>query len=223
MVTQQKLHSQVQAPQTWDKPTTQANIGDYIHEPFQPIMVVVDKDLLPNGKIWLLVKPVSARYTQEWLVDPEPALEPQQQQPQQEPTEPVQPAGFAGDTVGCQLQPNWEAIREYESGSSHGKLDAANKLEPMCCKADCHYSSGYLAGYNSFRQPKLLPETKQSKGWRVLHTPDWDWGWYRARVGDKCIGKYSSCEEAQSAAQKYIAAEQLRQQHRQAVLTAYSC
>ncbi len=60
----------------------------------------------------------------------EPALEPQQQQPQQEKTEQIQTPGFAGDTIGCQLQPNWEAIREYESGSSHGKLDAANGLEP---------------------------------------------------------------------------------------------
>jgi hypothetical protein len=104
MVTQQKLHSQVQAPKTWDKPTAQARLGDYIHEPFQPIMVVVDRDRLPDGKVWLLVKPVSARYTEEWIVEQEPALEPQQQQPQQEPTEPIPAVGFAGDTVGVNLR-----------------------------------------------------------------------------------------------------------------------
>jgi hypothetical protein len=126
MVTQQKVHSQVQAPQTWDKPTTQARVGDYIHEPFQPIMVVVDKDLLPNGKIWLLVKPVSARYTQEWVVDPEPALEPQQQQQsQQEKTEPIQPVGFAGDTVGVNLRPTHKAF-----ATMHEWEEAARLIPP---------------------------------------------------------------------------------------------
>lgn len=183
MVTQQKLQSQVQATQTWDKPTTHAVVGDYIREAFQPIMVVVDKDRLPDGKVWRMVKPVSARYTQEWVVEAEPAQTSQQQQPQQEKTEPVQPAGFAGDTVGCQLQPKEEAIREYESGSSHGKLDAANRLEPMCTEADCHYSGGYLDGYNSFHQPKPQPETKQQKGWRV--TWNSKWYWYEVWVGDR--------------------------------------
>lgn len=166
MVTQQKLHSQATDPKTWDKATADSEIGDYIREPFQPIMVVVDKDLLPNGKVWLLVKPASGSCTEEWIVEQELAQEPQEQ-PQHtrlQKEEIQQPAGMAGDSIGCQLQPKEEAIADFESGSSHGKLDAANGLEPMCTEANCHYSSGYLAGYNSFRQPKLLPETKQRGG-----------------------------------------------------------
>ena len=61
---------QAQAPRTWNQPTTQARVGDYIREPFMPIIVVVDKDLLPDGRVWLLVKPVSGFCTQEWILDP---------------------------------------------------------------------------------------------------------------------------------------------------------
>ena len=220
MVTQQKLQSQVQAPQTWDKPTAQADVGDYIREPFQPIMIVVDRDRLPDGRVWLLVKPVSASYTQEWILDSEPAQE-RQEQPQHthlQKEEIQQPAGMAGDSVSSQLQPNWEAIREYESGSSHGKLDAANRLEPMCGEADCHYSSGYLAGYSSFRQPKPQLETGQSTQWRVTWNTKWQW--YEVWVGDSWVGRASDNQEAEHVAQKYIAAEQLRQQHRELVLSA---
>ena len=220
MVTQQKLQSQVQAPQTWDKPTAQADVGDYIREPFQPIMIVVDRDRLPDGRVWLLVKPASGSCTEEWIVEQEPALEPQQQQPQQKPAETIQPVGFAGDTVSCQLQPKEKAIADFESGFAHGKLDAANKLEPMCCKADCHYSSGYLAGYNSFHQLKPQPEIKQSIQWRMSWNSKWQW--YEVWACNAHIGRASNHEEAERIAQKYIAAEQLRQQHRELVLAAYA-
>ncbi len=121
MVTQQKVHSQVQAPQTWDKPTTQADVGDYIREAFQPIMVVVDKDLLPDGKVWLLVKPASGSCTQEWILDPpvQPA------QPQQERTQPIQPVGFAGDTVGVNLRPTHKAF-----ATMHEWEEAAGLIPP---------------------------------------------------------------------------------------------
>lgn len=122
MLTQQKAELQVSSQETWDKPTAQANIGDYIREPFQPIMVVADKDLLPDGKVWLLVKPVSASYTQEWIVDPEPAQPPQQQQPQQEKTEPIQPVGFAGDTVGVNLRPIHKAFATMAEWEEAAKL-----------------------------------------------------------------------------------------------------
>ncbi len=111
MLTQQKPPLQALSPKNWDKPTAEANVGDYIREPFVPIMVVVDKDILPNGQIWLLAKPVSGSFSEEWILDPEPAQPPQQQQQsQQEPTEPIPPAGFAGDTVGVNLRPTHKAF-----------------------------------------------------------------------------------------------------------------
>lgn len=123
LVTQQKLHSQVQAPQTWDKPTAQARVGDYIREPFQTIMVVVNKKRLPDGKVRLLVKPTSGSCTQKWILDPEPAQPPQQQQPsQQEKTEPIQPAGFAGDTVGVNLRPTHKAFATMAEWEEAAKL-----------------------------------------------------------------------------------------------------
>jgi len=111
MVAQQKLQLQALSPQTWNKPTTQARVGDYIREPFMPIIVVVDKDLLPDGRVWLLVKPVSGSCTQEWILDP-PAQQPQQQQQQeQEPAEPTQTAvGYAGDTVGVDFRPTYKTF-----------------------------------------------------------------------------------------------------------------
>lgn len=221
MLTQEKAELQVSSPKTWDKPTARANIGDRFLIPFYPIMQVVDKDILDDGRVRLLVKPYSGSSTEEWILDPDPPQPPQQQQqPQQEKTEPIQPAGFAGDTVGCQLQQNWEAITEYESGFAHGKLDAANKLEPMCTEADCHYSSGYIDGYNSFHQPKPQAETGQLPRWRVTWNPRWYW--YEVWVGNAHIGRASNHEEAERIAQKYIAAEQLRQQHRDLVLASYA-
>lgn len=102
---------QTQAPKTWDEPTGQASIGDRFLIPFTPIMQVVDKDILDDGRVWLLVKPYSGAATEEWILDPEPALEPQQQQqPQLEPTKAIQPAGFAGDTIGVNLRPTHKAF-----------------------------------------------------------------------------------------------------------------
>ena len=45
MITQQKAELQALSPQTWNQPTAEARVGDYIREPFMPIIVVVDKDL----------------------------------------------------------------------------------------------------------------------------------------------------------------------------------
>ncbi len=73
------------------------------------IMVVVDKDLLPDGRVWLLVKPASGCCTQEWILDP-PAQPPQQQQLQQEPTEPIPAVGYAGDTIGVDFRPTYKAF-----------------------------------------------------------------------------------------------------------------
>lgn len=114
---------QTQAPQTWDKPTAQANIGDRFKVPFTPIMQVVDKDILEDGRVRLLVKPYSGAATEEWLLDPEPALEPQQQQQSQlEKTEPVQTPGFAGDTVGVNLRPTHKAFATMAEWEEAAKL-----------------------------------------------------------------------------------------------------
>jgi hypothetical protein len=131
-----------------------------------------------------------------------------------------QPAGMAGDSIGCQLQPKWEAIAEYESGKNHGRLDAANGSHLICEEASCPYSQGYLDGYNSFRQPNPQAEAKQQKGWRVTWNPKWYW--YEVWVGSRWVGRASDNQEAEYAAQKYIAAEQLRQQHRDLVLASYA-
>ena len=122
MVTQQKAELQDLSPQTWNKPTTHARVGDYIREPFMPIIVVVDKDLLPDGRVWLLVKPTSGYCTQEWILDP-PAQPPEQQQQQeQEPAEPTQTAiGYAGDTVGVDLPPTYKTfatMAEWEEAAA---------------------------------------------------------------------------------------------------------
>ena len=119
MVAQQKLQLQTLSLQTWEKPTAEARVGDYIREPFQPIMVVVDKDRLPDGKVWLLVKPASGSFTQEWILDP-PAQPPQQQQQQEQ--EPIQTAvGYAGDAIGVDFRPTYKAyatMDEWESAAA---------------------------------------------------------------------------------------------------------
>ena len=120
MITQQKAELQDLSPQTWNKPTTQARVGDYIREPFMPIIVVVDKDLLPDGRVWLLVKPTSGFCTQEWILDP-PAQPPEQQQQQQEPAEPIQTAGLAGDTIGADFRPTYKTfatMAEWEEAAA---------------------------------------------------------------------------------------------------------
>ncbi len=112
MITHEKASTQAIAPKTWDKPTSQANIGDYIRESFQPIMAVVDKDILPDGKVWLLIKPETASYTQELIVEPEAVIEssaPPSADLQNTPIE--QPVL---DYPSCKLQPAWLGQQEYD-------------------------------------------------------------------------------------------------------------
>ena len=215
---------QAQAPQTWKRPTAQAQVNDYIHEPFQPIMLVVDKDTLPNDKIWLLVKPATACYTQEWIIEPEPVAPPSEPKCAQPENTPVSPVSSL-DSPSCALQPAWLALQEYDRGVWWGKHDASAQRKALYTEASCPHSTGYLDAYNSFtiaNQKSQPPETKKPIQWKVVYAPDWDWKWYKAMVGDKCIGKYCSCEEAQAAAQKYIAAEQARREHRELVMAAYA-
>lgn len=65
-------------------------------------MQVIEKDTLADGRVRLLVKPVSASWTEEWFLEAEPLS--QLQQPQQTLTEEEvspQPTGYASDSVSC--------------------------------------------------------------------------------------------------------------------------
>lgn len=223
MITQQKAELQALSPQTWDKPTAQARVGDYIREPFQPIMAVVEKDVLPDGNVWLLAKPVSASYTQEWIIEPEPAQEPSAPTTTHLSDTPIEQPVL--DYPSCELQPAPLVMQEYQKGTWWGKQDASARRERLYTEANCPHSTGYLDAYHSFmqinQQFQQPPFAKKPIEWKVVFAPDWDWDWYKTWVGDKCIGKYCSVEEGEAAAQKYIAAELARQHHRELVIAAY--
>ena len=90
---------QTQASKIWNKPTARAEIGDYFRIPYTPVMQVVDKDELESGQVWLLLKPTSASYIEEWVLEPEA-----KQPPAPQPDPQRQSTGFSGDSVGCQLR-----------------------------------------------------------------------------------------------------------------------
>jgi hypothetical protein len=145
-----------------------------------------------------------------------------QDKPEQE-SQQQQPVGIAGDSVAYQLRPNQQVIAEFEQGCAHGRLDAAEGLHPIYAEATCPYSAGYLSAYNNFlnpTQPMQQPETSQQAEWLSVYDPNWDW--YQVWVGDRVVGRASNHKEAERIAQKHIADEKFWQQHRQAVLAAYS-
>ncbi|MDV2997442.1 MAG: hypothetical protein N4J56_007147 [Chroococcidiopsis sp. SAG 2025] len=224
MLTQAQSTSQVRTPQIWDKPTAQAQVGDEIRAPFTPVMQVVEREVLADGQVRLLVKPVSAAsYSEEWVVEPQAIVEPQQpKSAASENIEPRQLAGLASDSVTHQSQPDWEAIAEYNSGSTHGKHDAAARIPPMCQEASCPYSQGYLDGYNSIKASSQPPApVPKAVEWQVVHDPRWDL--YQVWIGERCLmEKAISYEEGERIAQKYIAAEELRRQQRQLVMSAFA-
>ncbi len=131
-----------------------------------------------------------------------------------------QPAGWAGDSTGCQLRLDWEAVAEYDSGVAHGKLDAANRMQPICTEATCPYSEGYLTGYNEILRSQPQPETAAPPQWSVTWNAKWQW--YEVWVGDAHAGRASNHEEAERIAQKYLGAEKLRSAHRELVLAAFA-
>ncbi len=214
MLTQNK--SIVQAPQVWDKPTALAQVGDYFHVPFTPVMQVVDRDTLEDGQVWLLLKPSTGSYTEEWLVKPEQPLG-TQQQPEQEP----QPVGFAGDSVSVGLQLTGDAITEFDTGRCHGQRDAAERLHPLYTNPSDEYAAGYLEGYNSVLNPSPQTEVIELVGWSIQYDSNWDW--YQVWVGNHCcLEKGSTYEEAERIAQQDIAASHRHQEHRRAVIAAYA-
>lgn len=217
MITQEKPLAQVRTPKTWDKATSQAEIDDYFHIPYTPVMQVVEKDILKDGRVWLEVKANSCLYSEEWLLEPEPAEQPQQSQVD---NTAAQHSGFAGDSTSCQLRPNWEAMEEIKHGHAHGLIDASEKLEPICTEASCPYSTGYLEGYNSVFAPQLQPEVVKPPAWSVTYNSTWDW--YIVWVGERAVGRADTYEEGEQKAQKYIAADRFWQEHREKVLAAYA-
>jgi len=208
---------QVQAPRTWDKATAQARAGDYIRVPFAPVMSVVNRDVLETGQIWLLVKPVTGTYTEEWLLEPEPLVEKPQHSKQQ-----PQPTGFAGDSVSCQLQPTQIDEARYKQGFAYGESDAHAKLYPGYDRVSCQYTAGYLAGYNSVFSPQPKAEVvKQAAEWKVTFNDRWQW--YDVWVGDRCCReKAGSYKEAEQIAQRQIALDELIQRQNAIVLAAYA-
>jgi hypothetical protein len=157
MLTQEKHFPQVSAPQVWDKPTAEANVGDYFYIPFTPTMQVVEKDTLSDGRVWLLVKPTNDSYTEEWVLESEPAIEPQRQLPAQlEKTEPQQPVGIAGDTVSCQWRSH-QLQTALAATATMAEWEEAAKLVP----AGYRLKNGWFYDSNGGRCN--LPSTKLSQ------------------------------------------------------------
>ena len=110
MLTQEKAELQASSPQTWDKPTAQANIGDLFRIPYTAIMQVVDKDILDDGRVRVLVKPLTGALIEEWIIEPEPVTPlsaPSTTQPENTPVSP--PSGL--NSPSCKLQPAWSSPR----------------------------------------------------------------------------------------------------------------
>lgn len=147
--------------------------------------------------------------------------QPQQAQPNSPATKQAQQLFHpTGDSTGCQLRLDWEAVAEYESGLAHGRLDAANRMRPICAEATCPYSQGYLTGYNDIERSQPQPETVASPQWSVTWNSKWHW--YEVWVGNAWAGRASNHESAERIAQKYLAAEKLRCSHRELVLAAFA-
>lgn len=225
MLTQDRLFSQVRTPKVWDEVTLQAEIGDYFHLPYTPIMQVIEKETLSNGRVWLQVKPRSGSYSEEWILQPETLeqhLSEQQRLSQQDETEVEQPVALTLDSLSCQLQPTQIVDVEFEQGRCHGQLDAAERGHPIYAKASCSYSQGYLKGYQNTLNPPQKPqlEVTKQKEWAVTYNSKWDW--YIVWVGDHAVDRAANASEGEQIAQRYIAGNKFWQEHRERVLAAYA-
>lgn len=218
MITQEEPLAQVSAPQIWDKPTARAQIGDYFHIPFMPVMQVVEKETQVDGRVWLLVKRYSSIESEEWVLEPELPQQAQQSVLEKE----QDPAGFAGDSVSVGLQPTIESTTEFEQGRLHGQNDALAKWHPIYKEPATEYATGYLAGYNEVLNPKTQPidVSAPPETWSVTYDPKWDW--YRAYVGFSCIGQGTTHQQAERIAQRYIATNEMIRRQNAAVLAAYA-
>ena len=148
MITQEKRTIQACAestPKIWDRATTKANIGDTIHAPFTPIMQVINKDVYPDGRVWLKVKPTNASYVEEWLLDKEE------------------------DDVLPPLK------NEFEQGFNHGRIDAIDQSTPLYTKAECEYTRGYTEGYKQHTKPYIPTPPPNPLTWSVTYDQKWQW------------------------------------------------
>ena len=206
MITQEKPLAQVSAPQIWDKPTAAAQIGDYFHIPFMPVMKVVEKETQVDGQVWLLVKRYSRIESEEWVLEPESPQQAQQPVPEAK----QDPAGFVGDSVSVGLQPHQEAETEFEQGRLHGRNDAVAGWHPIYKKPATEYATGYLNVYTGVLHPRteLQHVSAPPETWSVTYDPTWQW--YQAWVGFSCIGQGTTHQEAERIAQKYIAMNEVR-------------
>ncbi len=148
MLTQAKPTIQVcseSIPKIWDRATTKANIGDIIHTPFTPVMEVISKDVFKDGRVWLKVKPTSASYVEEWVLDREDddLLPPPQ--------------------------------NEFEQGFNHGRLDAIDKSIPLYTKAECEYTRGYVEGHRQHTKPYIPTPPPEPRTWSVTYSQTWQW------------------------------------------------
>lgn len=200
-----KTATSVKSAQVWEKLTTEIKKGDYIRLPYAPIVQVLDRYELPDSKVTLYVK-TNAGAAEVWLVEPESAA--------------PQVAGFAGDSISCQLRPS-KATPEYEQGYRHGQQDAIEQLHPIYTDPTCSYAAGYAEGYNHIIRPTHFQsvENKQVE-WKVTYDSNWDW--YYVWVGERLAGKASNHEEAERLAQQYIATDALIKKQNAAVLAAWS-
>ena len=219
MLTQEK--AQVGIPQVWNKATASAQIGDIIRIPFTSVMLVEDRDVLENGQVWLLVKPSTGSYSEEWVLEPEDSVETQQPAVEPQP----QSAELAGDLLTYQLQPTQSAKTEFEQGCLHGQQDAGARLHPIYTKATCDYATGYVEGYNKVlnsTQPEQQQQDTKKVEWSVIYDSKWDW--YQVWVGNRCCReKGASYEEGERIAQRYIATNELIKRQNAKVLAAYAC
>ena len=225
---------QTQSEKIWNKPTARAEIGDYFRIPYTPVMQVVDKDELESGQVWLLLKPTTASYAEEWVLSPEAKQPPA---PQAEPQR--QSTGFSGDSVGCQLrmlevapiqpvttperpaEPTPKVESEFDQGRTHGQHDALQGWHPIHKKPATDYARGYLSGYNAGLNP-ISPQVEVSNPVEWTVSFDKKWHWYWVWVGEHCIGQASTYQDAERMATERIAKDEVIFAQNEAVMKAYS-
>jgi len=159
------------------------------------------------------------------------------QQPAPSPKpQPKQPAGLAGDSIGCELRPTFEAPQqqlepepqatpkpqtEFEQGSIHGRNDALAGWHPIYSLAVTEYSRGYLAGHNAV----LKPTDQQQVARKPLEwSLTWNqrWGWYDVWVSDRWTGRAATEESAERMARERIALDETIRRQNRAVMTAHT-
>ncbi len=170
------------------------------------------------------------------------AVESMQQEPVLETKAQSSEAGLAGDSVSCQLrsligsgvtrspkaapqqlelEPEQTAETEIQQGCIHGQNDAEAGWHPIYKEPVTEYAIGYLSGYNAVLTPTSRQlEVSKSLEWSVCLDPRW--GLYQVWVGDQCIGRGATYEEAELIAQRYIAVDKIIRRQNQAVMTAYA-